>query len=91
MARVRRRFEFRGHVQGVGFRATTSWLARGFEVGGFVRNLPSGAVEVVAEGEPDEVNRFLTAILDDLGDYVQDWDQADEVLADPLTEFQVRV
>ena len=41
---------FVGRVQGVGFRWTTKNLADGFEVTGYVKNLPNGTVEMVAEG-----------------------------------------
>lgn len=53
---------YSGHVQGVGFRARTADIARNFAVTGFVRNLFDGRVELVAEGEPTEVRRFLAAI-----------------------------
>lgn len=53
---------FSGHVQGVGFRYTTLQVAREFEVAGYVKNLADGRVEVVAEGEPAEVTRFIAGI-----------------------------
>ena len=77
MAPSRRRFVFRGHVQGVGFRASTSWIARGFDVVGYVRNLPDGAVEVVAEGPDAELQAFLQAILGELGGHVRGHDVQD--------------
>ena len=39
-----------GRVQGVGFRYTVRSLAVGFDVTGFVRNLPDGRVHLVVEG-----------------------------------------
>ncbi len=64
---------FSGTVQGVGFRYTVEKMARRYEVTGFVRNLPDGRVEVVAEGEEDEVREFLRSIEDSsLGSYVRD-------------------
>ena len=61
---------FSGHVQGVGFRFTTQRVASDFDVSGTVRNLPDGRVEVVAEGERDEVQRFLDALQRRMGGYV---------------------
>ncbi|MFH0971527.1 MAG: acylphosphatase [Candidatus Micrarchaeota archaeon] len=51
-----------GDVQGVGFRYTVSTIARRFAVTGLVRNLADGTVEVQAEGEDDELKKFLKAL-----------------------------
>jgi acylphosphatase len=53
---------FRGRVQGVGFRYTTYSVASQYEVSGYVKNLRTGDVELVAEGRPDELERFLAAV-----------------------------
>jgi acylphosphatase len=65
-------------------------MARSFAIGGYVRNLPGGDVEVVAEGEPAELDRFLTELLQELGGYVRDWDQTEQVLSEPLVDFVIR-
>jgi acylphosphatase len=59
---VGKRVHYSGRVQGVGFRYTAQHLAAGYAVAGEVRNLPNGDVELIAEGEPDEVERFLSAV-----------------------------
>jgi len=61
---IARNVFFEGRVQGVGFRYTVRNLARGFEVAGWVRNLDDGRVELLAAGEPDEVEAFLAAIAE---------------------------
>ena len=53
---------FACHVQGVGFRYTAQDLARGFNVTGFVRNLPDGRVELVIEGPDDQTDGLIDAI-----------------------------
>jgi acylphosphatase len=53
---------YSGQVQGVGFRYTVRSVAAGFEVTGFVRNLPDGGVELIAEGAKDELEGFRQAI-----------------------------
>lgn len=55
---------YSGHVQGVGFRFTVKTVATGYEVAGVVRNLPDGRVELVAEGERNELEAFRAAIPD---------------------------
>ncbi|MGI8891760.1 MAG: acylphosphatase [Chthoniobacterales bacterium] len=53
---------FEGNVQGVGFRWSVKHVAKGFDVTGWVRNLPDGRVELQAHGEEEEVREFVTAI-----------------------------
>ena len=53
---------FEGRVQGVGFRWTVKNLARGYDVTGWVKNLPDGRVEMQACGDQDEVDAFIEAI-----------------------------
>ena len=50
---------YEGHVQGVGFRFTVRHIAKGFDVTGWVRNLPDGRVEAVFEGSADQVGRLV--------------------------------
>ena len=53
---------YEGHVQGVGFRFTVRHIAKGFDVTGWVRNLPDGRVELQVSGGEDEVRSFLDQI-----------------------------
>jgi acylphosphatase len=49
----------RGRVQGVFFRASAQREARQNALTGWVKNRPDGAVEMVVEGEEDNVKDFL--------------------------------
>jgi len=48
-----------GRVQGVYFRAFTQKQAVKLSVFGFVRNKDDGAVEIVACGNPDKLEKFI--------------------------------
>ena len=51
-----RRFLVRGRVQGVGFRWFVEREAHILGVAGWVRNNADGAVEVLAQGNPDQLS-----------------------------------
>jgi acylphosphatase len=53
---------YEGRVQGVGFRFTVRHIAKGFDVTGWVRNLPDGRVELQATGDEDELRTFLDQV-----------------------------
>lgn len=81
-----------GRVQGVSFRASMQYEARRLGVCGWVRNCPDGAVEFVAQGNPDALARLLEwarrgppgARVDNLS--------VDDAATDPgLARFEVRV
>ncbi len=55
---------YSGQVQGVGFRYSVKSVAMGFEATGTVRNLPDGRVELIAEGNKDELEAFREAVRD---------------------------
>ena len=58
--RARLRLIISGRVQGVGFRFSAYDEATSLAVAGFVRNLPGGEVEIVAEG-PREKLKMLAS------------------------------
>lgn len=52
-------FIVKGRVQGVGYRNATQKTAEKIGVGGWVRNLSTGDVEVYAEGAEAQVQQLL--------------------------------
>jgi len=85
MANARKQVTYTGHVQGVGFRFTVCRVAQRHAVTGFVRNLPSGDVELVAEGQPEVISQFLHDVAEAMSGYIDNADVAD---ATPTGEFQ---
>jgi len=70
--RKRVQIHYSGRVQGVGFRYTARQIAHGYDVVGYVKNLPDGRVEMTVEGDEMELKRFLSAIgTSDLGAYIR--------------------
>jgi acylphosphatase len=86
---VCKRVLYSGHVQGVGFRYTTRGLADGFDVAGYVRNLPTGDVELVAEGPEDQVQGFLAAVAQRMAGYIERT-TAQDVPPTGQTGFRIR-
>jgi len=69
---IARQVFYEGRVLGVGFRYSVRQIATGFDVAGWVRNVPDGRVEMLAAGEPAEVTAFLEGIRDsDLGSFIK--------------------
>jgi len=51
-----------GRVQGVGFRYFAVSIAEKYDVKGFVKNIPGGRVEIVCQGEEEELQSFLSEV-----------------------------
>ena len=85
----RRRVLYSGHVQGVGFRYTAVRVAQGFAVTGFVRNLRNGSVELVAEGEPAELDGFLAKVAATMGGCIDNVESQSEAAAGEFESFTI--
>jgi len=85
------RLHVSGQVQGVCFRAHTRDLALRLNVVGYVRNLPNGRVEVVAEGEDGALHDLVQFChrgppLARVTDVNVRWEESSE----EFTDFSVR-
>ncbi len=84
MGAQRRVVHFSGTVQGVGFRYATLRAAGGHDVAGYVRNLPDGRVEVVAEGSPHALDAFLADVQERMRGYIR---RTAQQLGEPTGRF----
>jgi acylphosphatase len=84
------RIIFQGHVQGVGFRYTVRSLAGRHPVKGFVRNLPDGTVEVVAQGSSVAINALLADIQDSFRSHISHCDRKVTTTAETFDGFEIR-
>lgn len=80
-----------GRVQGVFFRDSTRQAVQGFDLAGWVRNLPDGRVEAVFQGRKEVCERALEYVKNGPPgarvDHVElQWEEDDE----GLKEFRIR-
>ncbi len=88
-AKIRRTVLFNGRVQGVGFRYTAKGVAGGFDVVGYVRNLPDGRVELVAEGEEAEINELIEEIRRKMEGFVRNHTTFDSPPTGEFLDFRI--
>lgn len=86
----RRTYYFSGHVQGVGFRYTARHVANGYPVKGFVRNLADGRVEMVAEGEPKDLDGLAAELKRKMEGFIKRVDVSESPATGEFTGFSVR-
>ena len=79
---------FIGRVQGVGFRFTSLNMANRYQLTGWVRNLPDGTVEMVAQGYPDDIDSCVQDILESFMGHIET--KVEEIPLDPqLNGFKI--
>jgi acylphosphatase len=80
-----RRFFVSGRVQGVGFRYFAERTASSLRVGGYVRNLSDGRVEVYAHGNAEQMDALRIALR--RGSRMADVDLVEEQEAEILRDY----
>ena len=60
---------YSGNVQGVGFRWKVLSISKTYEITGYVKNLPTGKVETLIEGERKAVLKMIEEIDEKLKDF----------------------
>jgi acylphosphatase len=77
-------------VQGVGFRFTAVHIARQFPgISGFVRNLPDGRVELVAEGSSGDLDEFIAQLNSEMSRYIRDVESRHEPPIGKFAGFRI--
>ncbi len=71
----------KGRVQGVCFRAFGEAAARELGLTGWVRNMPAGEVEIVAEGDKKSLTAYLSQVktgptMARVTEVIESWSQA---------------
>lgn len=81
---------YSGTVQGVGFRYRARNIAQQFDVVGFVRNLDDGRVQIVAEGEKDELLEFVRDIDHQMARFIRHKEVAWHKAQNQFARFEIR-
>ena len=81
---------FSGQVQGVGFRFRTVRLASQYRVTGYVRNLPDGRVEMVAEGPDEAVSGLIRQLQSDMAGLIREAEVVQEPGTGEFASFEIR-
>ncbi len=89
MEQVARRIIFSGRVQGVGFRFTALNIATRYKLTGYVRNLPSGSVEMVAQGPEGIIDSCNQDIQESFSGYIRETDIQPRTHDPKLTDFKI--
>jgi len=71
MNETARHIIFTGQVQGVGFRFTAIRIAQRYKLTGWVRNVYDGTVEMLAQGDSDDIAHCIRDIEDSFGGYLR--------------------
>jgi acylphosphatase len=81
---------YSGDVQGVGFRYSTCKIAANYSVTGYVRNMPDGRVDVLAEGSSKEVDGFLADLAERMSRYIRSTQEYSEPPTGRFNRFDIR-
>ena len=81
---------YSGQVQGIGFRFTVRGIAQELRVGGWVRNMPDGRVEVVAQTDARTLKDFLDKIYACFSRHIQEVDVQQLAAEGSYQDFEIR-
>jgi acylphosphatase len=85
MSQTAKHIIFAGRVQGVGFRFTAFNIANRYELGGFVRNMYDGTVEMFVQGPAEAVETCIREIGEEFVRYITET-KIEEAPLDPKYE-----
>ena len=82
------RVVYSGRVQGVGFRFRVRMISERHAVAGYVKNLRDGTVELLAQGEPSEIERFLDDIRREMRGLIRG-EETSDLETEPFSGFDI--
>ena len=76
-------------MQGVGFRFTARRAANRRQLTGYVRNMPNGSVEMLAQGRPADIDDCIQDIKEYFSGYIREMNVREIPLNPTFTDFQI--
>jgi len=89
MSQIAKHIIFTGQVQGIGFRFTSLSAANRRGLTGFVRNLPDGSVEMLAQGNSSDVDDCIRNIEESFAGYITETKIEDVPFSPHLKNFKI--
>ena len=86
----RRKYLFKGRVQGVGFRFRCFSIANELKLTGFVKNEYDGSVSAELQGLPEEIDQIIQQLQQDRYIEIQGMDRRKIPMEETEYSFQVR-
>lgn len=81
---------FEGRVQGVGFRYRTTAMAKRYAIGGWVKNLHDGRVQLEAEASASVFQTFIKELVDSMGNNISDYSVDERDATSEFDSFETR-
>ena len=86
---ITRHIVFSGRIQGVGFRFTALNIANRCGLTGYVRNLPDGDVEMLAQGTAEMIDNCIRDLQDSFVGTISHIDIGEATPNPKLTDFRI--
>jgi len=89
MSQIAKHIIFTGQVQGIGFRFTALSAANRRGLTGFVRNLPDGSVEMLAQGSSGDIDDYIRDLQEYFAGYIRETKFEDVLFSPHLKNFKI--
>jgi len=89
MVMIRAHVYYSGMVQGVGFRFTTQRYAQALKLTGWVKNLPDGRVEILAQGDRKKIESLFKNLDNHFGGYIKDCNVDYQPVPNEIKDFKI--
>ena len=89
MNKIAKHIIFTGRVQGIGFRFTAFNIANRCQLTGVVRNLPDGSVEMLTQGNPDDIADCIRNIKESFSGYIKETKIEEAPLNPEYKDFKI--